>query len=243
MTTRVQPVSRHVPERRRGPPQHQHLGVRGRVARELALVAGRGQHLPSGSSSTAPTGTSPCCSRQPGLGPAPAASTRPAARARCGHDRTAQELSGRLGHPAELGVEVDLVGDLDEHLVAAQVEVLDDRAQVEVAHARGRRRCRGRPSARCPRRRGRGCPRRAGRPRRGRSASRPPRAASESSTWTCWPRTRTITNTSSTRLTKPIAPASPGSRRSWAISSSRSLARSLLERLDHATGPPRGRPR
>ena len=71
-------------------------------------------------------------------------------------------------------------------------------------------------------------PRPAGRPRRGRSASPAAAAASDSTTCTCRPRTRTATNTSSTRLTKPSAPASPGSRRSWTISSSRSLARSLL---------------
>ena len=60
VTTRVQPVSRHSPTARGRLADGQHLGVRGRVAGRLALVVARGRRtVPSGPSTTAPTGTSP----------------------------------------------------------------------------------------------------------------------------------------------------------------------------------------
>lgn len=42
---------------------------------------------------------------------------------------------GRFGHLAELRPDLDLVCDLDQHLVTAEVKVVDERAHIEVADA------------------------------------------------------------------------------------------------------------
>jgi len=53
-----------------------------------------------------------------------------------GHLPVARSVAKRrLGDPAELWADVDLVGDLHQRLVRAEIEVLDDRPQVEVAES------------------------------------------------------------------------------------------------------------